>query len=92
MKSLRRRDREDDPGDGNGYTPCNPEVDCRSHRRSNQTHDSPTDPETLMARKGMGKETKTCFYGHVLLENRHGLVADLEMTRASGTREREAGS
>ena len=43
-----------------------------------------------MARKGLGKETKMCFAGHVLMENRHGLVVDLELTRASGTSEREA--
>ena len=90
MKSLRPRGQEDDPGDGNGYTPSNPDVDFKGQRRSNQTHYSPTDPEALMARKGMGKETKMCFSGHVLMENRHGLVVDLELTSATGTSEREA--
>ena len=92
MKSLRPRGQEDDPGDGNGYTPSNPDVDFKGQRRSNQTHYSPTDPEAMMARKGMGKETKMCFSEHVLMENRHGLVVDLELTKASGTSEREAAS
>ncbi len=90
MKSLRPRDQEDGPGDGNCYTPSNPDVDFKGQRRSNLTHFSRTDPEALMARKGLGKETKMCFAGHVLMENRHGLVVDLELTRASGTSEREA--
>ncbi len=90
MKSLRPRDREAGPGDGNGYTPSNPDVDFKGQRRSNLTHCSRTDPEAMMARKGLGKETKMCFSGHVLMENRNGLVVDLELTRASGTSEREA--
>ena len=90
MKSLRPRDQEDGPGDGNGYTPSNPDVDFKGQRRSNLTHFSRTDPEALMARKGLGKETKMCFAGHVLMENRHGLVVGLELTRASGISEREA--
>ncbi len=90
MKSMRPRDQEYGPGDGNGYTPSNPDVDFKGQRRSNLTHFSRTDPEALMARKGLGKETKMCFAGHVLMENRHGLVVDLELTRASGTSEREA--
>ena len=92
MKSLRRRDQDDDPGDGNGYTPRNPDVDFKGQRRSNATHFSPTDREALMARKGMGKETKMCFAGHVLMENRQGLAVDVELTQASGTSEREAAS
>ena len=90
MKSLRPRDQDDDPGDGNGYTPRNPDVDFKGQRRSNQTHFSPTDREALMARKGMGKETKMCFGGHVLMENRSGLAVDVELTPARGTSEREA--
>jgi hypothetical protein len=43
-----------------------------------------------MARKGMGKETRLCFSGHDLMENRHGLAVDVELTRATGTSEREA--
>ncbi len=90
MKSLRLREQEGGPGDGNGYTPSNPDVDFKGQRRSNQSHYSRTDPEALMARQGLGKETKMCFSGHVLMENRHGLVVDLELTRATGTSEREA--
>ncbi len=90
MKSLRPRDREAGPGDGNGYTPSNPDVDFKGQRRSNLTHCSRTDPEAMVARKGLGKETKMCFSGHVLMENRKGLVVDLQLTRASGTSDRDA--
>ncbi|HUY55251.1 MAG TPA: IS5 family transposase [Candidatus Nanopelagicaceae bacterium] len=90
MKSLRPRSDDDQPGGSNGYTPSNPDVDFKGQRRSNETHFSPTDKEALMARKGKGKETRLCFCGHVLMENRHGLAVDVEFTRATGTSEREA--
>ena len=90
MKSLRPRDHTDDPGDGNGYPPGNPDVDLKGQRRSNETYFSPTEKEALMARKGRGKETRLCFSGHVLMENRHGLAVDVEFTQATGTSEREA--
>ena len=90
MKSLRPRSDEDQPGGTNGYTPSNPDVDFKGQRRSHETHFSPTDKEALMARKGMGKETRLCFSGHVLMENRHGLAVDVELTQATGTSEREA--
>jgi len=90
MKSLRPRSDENKPGSTDGPGSSNPDIDFRGQRRSNETHFSPTDPEALMARKGMGKETRLCFAGHVLMENRHGLAVDLEFTRATGTSEREA--
>jgi len=69
----------------------NPEVDFHGERRGNETHRSSTDPEARLARKGKGKEAKLCYAGHTLIENRHGLIVDLELTQASGTAEREAG-
>ncbi|MGH7691979.1 MAG: IS5 family transposase [Candidatus Dormibacteria bacterium] len=91
MKRLRPRSDDDRSGGaGGGPEPSNPDVDFRGQRRSNETHYSPTDSEARMARKGLGKETRMCFAGHVLMENRHGLVVDLKFTRATGTREREA--
>src|SRR5579883_710319 len=71
----------DDPG--------NPTVDFHGERRTNATHQSTTDPEARLARKGQGKEAKLCFSGHVLMENRHGLCVDLQIAPATGTAERE---
>lgn len=72
----------DDPG--------NPTVDFHGERRSNATHQSTTDPEARLARKGDGQAAKLCFSGHVLMENRHGLCVELRVTPATGTAEREA--
>ena len=58
--------------------------------RRNDTHQSTTDPDAQLARKGPGKEAKLSYAGHVLLDNRHGLVANVCVTPATGTAEREA--
>jgi transposase len=68
----------------------NPEVDFHGDQRTNATHQSTTDPEARLAKKGKGKEAKLCFMGHVLMENRNGLVVDIETTLATGTAEVEA--
>jgi transposase len=73
----------DDPGASSGE-------DFRGETRSNATHQSTTDPEARLARKGPGKEAKLSFMGHVLMENRHGLVVDARLTRADGVAERQA--
>ena len=81
------------PMDGNGPPSGegrNPDVDFHGESRSNATHASTTDPEARLARKGPGKEAKLSFAGHVLMENRNGLVVDLALTQATGTAEREA--
>jgi transposase len=72
----------DDPG--------NPTVDFHGESRSNKTHESTTDADALLARKGQGKEAKLSYSGHVLMENRNGLVADVEVLQAHGTAERDA--
>jgi hypothetical protein len=72
----------DDPG--------NPTVDFHGERRSNETHASTTDADALLARKGAGKEAKLSHSGHVLMENRNGLVTDVEVLQANGTAERDA--
>jgi transposase len=72
----------DDPG--------NPSVDFRGERRTNATHASTTDPEARLYKKAAGQEAKLCFLGHVLMENRHGLVVNAMVTPATGTAEREA--
>ena len=82
------------PKDVSGGTPMgvekNPEVDFHGEKRSNETHRSTTDPKAMLAKKGKGKEAKLCFMGHILMENRNGLVVNVAMTQATGTAEREA--
>jgi hypothetical protein len=68
----------------------NPEVDFRGERRTNATHVSITDPDARLFTKSSGQTVKLCYLGHVLMENRHGLVAAPTLTLASGTAEREA--
>ena len=87
VKSFRPRDEDQSPPEGGGR---NPEVDFRGERRSNDTHQSTTDPEARLAKKGKGKEAKLCFGAHVLMDNREGLVVDVRLTPANGTCEREA--
>jgi len=72
----------DDPG--------NPTVDFHGETRTNTTHASTTDPDAKLARKGAGKEAKLSYSGHVLMENRNGLVVDATVRLATGTAEREA--
>jgi transposase len=87
LKSVRPRD-DQDGSSGGGFK--NPDVDFRGQRRSNETHASTTDPQARLARKGPGKETKLSYAGHVLMENRNGLIVDIELTQATGKAEREA--
>jgi len=68
----------------------NPSVDFHGETRSNDTHESTTDPEARLARKGSGKEAKLSYSQHALMENRNGLLVDLRILPASGTAEREA--
>jgi transposase len=87
LKSFRHKDEgptppPDDPG--------NPTVNFHGEARRNDTHQSTTDPDARLARKGQGKEAKLSYAGHVLLDNRHGLVANVCTTAATGTAEREA--
>lgn len=87
LKSFQRKDAEptpppDDPG--------NPTVNFHGETRRNDTHHSTTDPDAQLYRKGLGKEAKLAYLGHVLLDNRHGLVANVCTTAATGTGEWEA--
>jgi transposase len=72
----------DDPG--------NPTVNFHGETRTNATHASTTDPDAKLARKGAGKEAKLSYTGHVLMENRNGLVVDAVVDLATGTAERDA--
>jgi transposase len=87
QKSVRPRDVQGPPASGGGK---NPEVDFHGERRTNETHVSKTDPEALFARKGRGQEARLSYAGHILMENRNGLILDLLVTQATGTAERDA--
>ena len=83
------------PKDGSGEPPTkgggrNAEADFHGQKRTNETHASTTDPEARLYRKGRGKETRLCFIGHGLMENRHGLLVDACLTQADGHAERVA--
>ncbi len=88
------------PKDGSGEPPApgpqgggrNAEVDFRGKPHSNETHASTTDPDARLYKKAKGQAAKLCHMGHVLTENRNGLVVQAELTHATGTAEREAAS
>jgi transposase len=86
QKSFRRRntppDTPDDPG--------NPTVNFRGEARKNDTHQSTTDPDARLYKKSSGSEARLAYLGHLLMENRHGLIVDAVVTAASGTAERDA--
>jgi transposase len=80
MKSFRPKGQ--DGADNNGWG------DFKGQRRSNDTHESKTDPEARLLRKGRGREAKLCFSGHALMDNRNGLLVDLRVSQADGYAER----
>src|SRR3954449_2161736 len=86
LKSFQRKDGKNPPPDD----PGNPTVDFHGEKRSNQTHESTTDPDALLARKGNGKEAKLSYNGNLLVENRNGLIITTELFQANGTAERDA--
>ena len=77
-------------GPSGGTGGRNGERNFHGQKRSNQTHESTTDPDARLYRKGNGRESKLCFMGHALMENRNGLVVGGSVTLASGTAERDA--
>jgi transposase len=84
MKSFRPKD-----GSGNrANNGRNGERNFRREKRSNKTHVSGTDPDAKLYRKGDGHESRLCYMGHVLMENRNGLAVKGDVTRAGGTAER----
>jgi hypothetical protein len=87
VKSFQRKDGKapappDDPG--------NATLDFHGENRSNETHESKTDPDAKLARKGKGKEAKLSYNGNLLVENRNGLIVNTEVFEANGTAERDA--
>jgi transposase len=80
LKSFKpKRDDRGDHGDGNGW------ADFRGEQRRNDTHESTTDPEAKLVRKGDGREAKLAFAGHAAMENRHGLCVLFEVKPAGGS-------
>ena len=87
LKSFKRKDDDDTtPPDD----PGNPTVDFHGEKRSNATHESKTDPDAKLARKGKGKEAKLSYSAHALMENRNGLLVGFELDAADGHAERRA--
>ncbi len=87
VKSFQRKDGNSSPPPDD---PGNPTANFRGEKRSNQTHESKTDPEALLARKGAGKEAKLSYSGNLLVENRNGLIVSSLVWEATGTAERDA--
>jgi transposase len=87
LKSYRPRDEDDDQRGGPGGR--NPWLDFRGQRRRRDTHSSRTDPAAQLYTKGSGQAAKLSYIGHLLTENRHGLVVGVALTEANGTAERE---
>jgi transposase len=86
QKSFQRKDQPTPPSDD----PGNPTVDFHGEKRSNDTHESTTDPDARLARKSGGHEAKLAYCGNVMIENRNGLVVDTELLQCNGTAERDA--
>lgn len=84
MKSFRPKGENDDDQDGNGWS------DFRGTKRSNETHESKTDPDAKLMRKGPGREAKLSYCMSALMENRNGLLVDVQVDRATGKAERSA--
>jgi transposase len=87
LKSFKPKDQgptqaPDDPG--------NPTVNFHGERRSNLTHQSSTDPEAKLAKKGAGKEAKLCYSANALMENRNGLLIEFAVEPADGYAERKS--
>src|SRR6201996_7610122 len=80
-KSFRPKDGSDDDDDGSNF---------RGQKRSNQTHASTADSDARLYKKSYGKESKLSYLGHVLVENRNGLIAAAMVTHADGYAERDA--
>lgn len=82
MKSLRAKDGSEDDDSGENF---------HGKKRSNETHESRTDEDSRLFRKSAGKETKLCHMGHIVTENRNGLIVGTEVTPAGTSQEWDAG-
>src|SRR5215470_2210495 len=89
LKSFRPKDKPPPPKHPDGGSPNNRWIDFHDQKRSNATHQSTTDPDARLYRKGPGKEARLSYMGQALMENRHGLLVDFQITTATGTAERD---
>jgi transposase len=89
LKSFRPKDEPPPSKRPDGGSPNNRWVDFHREKRSNATHQSLTDPDARLYRKGRGKEARLSYMGQALMENRHGLLVDFQVTTATGTAERD---
>lgn len=87
LKSFQPKDRTQGPPSDD---PGNPTVNFHGEKRSNATHESTTDADARLARKGNGKEARLSYNGNLLTENRNGLIVGTELFQANGTAERDA--
>ncbi len=87
VKSVKAKDGSSRPPEDSTR---NPSVNFKGEKRCNDTHESTTDPEARMYKKSQGDKAQLAFPGHALMENRHGLVVDVEVTQATGTAGQEA--
>jgi transposase len=86
QKSYRRKDDDSEPPAGSGR---NSEANFHGESRGNETHESKTDGDARLARKGPGKEAKLSYMGHTVMENRNGLIVKAAASHATGKAERE---
>jgi len=86
LKSFKKKDGKDEPPPDD---PKNPSVDFHGEKRTNETHESTTDPEAKLMRKGRGKEAKLSYLANALMENRSGMLVDFRVALATGVAERE---
>jgi hypothetical protein len=85
-KSYRPRDEQDPPARGGR----NPDVEFRGERRSRETHVSDRPGSAALEKRAQSEAARLCYMGHALVENRHGIVVDMELTQARGGAERAA--
>jgi len=86
-KSFKPKDDPTPPSDGPSGR--NSDVDFKGQKRSNDTHESTTDPQARLYRKSNNTAARLCYLGHLLIEHRHGLIIDADLTHATGRAERE---
>ena len=86
QKSYRRKDDDSEPSAGGGR---NSEANFHGEKRSNQTHESKTDGDARLAKKGPGKEARLSYMGHTVMENQNGLIVKAAASHATGKAERE---
>lgn len=87
QKSFKKKGSDDSKSTDD---PGNPTTNFKGEKRTNETHQSTTDPDARLYKKGRGRESKLCYLGHATMENRNGLAVNGRVTRATGYAEREA--